>query len=79
MAFKLLFTKQAGESFDTIDKTPFLLKRAKAIKKALSYLEQNPKHPSLNTHKYTSLIGKRGEDIFEAYAENNIPGAYRIF
>ena len=51
----------------------------KAVRKALFLLETNPRHPGLNTHKFSSLTGPRGEEIFEAYAENNTPGAYRIF
>ncbi|WCR57360.1 hypothetical protein [Rickettsia asembonensis] len=39
----------------------------------------NPRHPSLNTHKYKSVKGNNGEEIFEAYAENNTPATYRIF
>ena len=41
-------------------------------------LADNPKHPSLQTHEYHSVFGPSGEKIFEAYAENNTPGAYRI-
>ncbi len=54
-------------------------KRLKAVRKTLGYLEINPRHPSLNTHKYSSFKGPNGEEIFEAYAENNTPAAYRIF
>jgi hypothetical protein len=36
-------------------------------------------HPGLKTHKFSSLSGPSGEEIFEAYAENNTPAAYRIF
>lgn len=46
---------------------------------ALSKLQHNPKRYSLNTHTYESLQGLDGEKIFEAYAENNTPAAYRIF
>jgi hypothetical protein len=49
------------------------------IRKALGYLELNPRHPGLNTHEFTSLSGVNGEKVFEAYAQNNTPGAYRIF
>jgi hypothetical protein len=49
------------------------------VRKALAYLENNPKHPSLNTHQFTALKGLQGEKVFEAYAQNNSPGAYRIF
>lgn len=58
---------------------PSLNKRFKAVRKALAYLQANPRHPSLNTHKFTSLEGPKSEDIFEAYAENKTPTAYRIF
>jgi hypothetical protein len=33
----------------------------------------------LHTHKYNALEGPNGEEVFEAYVENNTPGAYRIF
>ncbi len=29
--------------------------------------------------KFDGMIGPNGEEVFEAYAENNTPGAYRIF
>jgi hypothetical protein len=51
----------------------------KAVQKAIAYLETNPGHPSLNTHEFISLAGAHGEKVFEAYAQNNTPGAYRIF
>ena len=46
---------------------------------ALTYLGSNPRHPSLQTHKYTSFTGPNGEEVFEAYAEQKTPAAYRIF
>ena len=79
MAYKLLFTDQANDDLDSLEKNPNLRKRLKAVRKALGYLEINPRHPGLNTHKFTSLEGIHGEEIFEAYAENNTPAAYRIF
>lgn len=77
--FKLLFTTQASQDLDHLHDEPSLHKRLKAVRKALGYLEQNPRHPGLNTHKYSSLEGPAGEEVFEAYAENNTPAAYRIF
>lgn len=79
MMYKLLFTEQAGDDLDKLMDDPSLIKRLKAVRKALGYLETNPRHPSLNTHKYSSLEGPLGEEIFEAYAENKTPAAYRIF
>lgn len=79
MSFQLLFTKQACGNLEKLEQNPALKKRFKAVRKALGFLETNPRYPGLNTHKYSSMTGLRGEEIFEAYAENNTPAAYRIF
>jgi hypothetical protein len=75
----VLFTLEAESQFKKLEKSPSLKKRYKTVIKALGYLENNPKHPGLNTHKYSSLSGENGEEIFECYAENKTPAAYRIF
>ena len=51
----------------------------KAVVKSLKLMASNLKHPSLNTHKYDEIEGPNGEEVFESYAQNNTPGAYRIF
>src|SRR5262249_21954825 len=79
MLFQLAFTRQALQDLAQLEKNPTLSKRLKAVRKTLGYLETNVRHPSLNTHKYSSFSGPNGEEIFEAYAENNTPAAYRIF
>jgi hypothetical protein len=79
MPYQLLFTTQADSDLTHLEKSPHLKKRLKAVYKALAYLEQNPRHPSLHTHKFTAIKGKHNEEIFEAYAENHTPGAYRLF
>lgn len=77
--FKLIFKEQAKEDLLELQSDPTLLKRLKAVRKALGHLQLNPRHTGLNTHKYKSKTTDSGDDIFEAYAENNTPGAYRIF
>lgn len=79
MDFKLKFTDQADHDLSSLEENLSLSKRLKAVRKALGYLQTNPRHPALNTHKYSSLHGLNDEEIFEAYAENNTPAAYRIF
>lgn len=79
MSFTLLFTDQAKQQLLSSERSKAQQKRLKAVRKSLAYLETNPRHPSLNTHKYTAIIGPHGEDIFEAYAENKTPAAYRVF
>lgn len=79
MTFELFFTEQALLDLEMLEQQANLKKRLKAVRKALAYLESNPRHVGLHTHKYESLEGLNGEAIFEAYAENNTPAAYRIF
>lgn len=52
---------------------------AKAVVKCLGYMKVNIRHPSLHTHKYDEMIGPKGEEVFESYAQNKTPGAYRVF
>lgn len=79
MPFVLLFTEQAESDLRSLEGNKSLSKRWKAVRKALGYLEANPRYPGLHTHKYSALTGPKGEEIFEAYAENRTPAAYRIF
>ena len=79
MAFELLFTERASGQLDALESDDGLAKRLKAVRKALGMLEANPRHPGLNTHKFVSLKGPGGEEVFEAYAENKTPAAWRIF
>ena len=79
MPFSLLFTHQANLDLDALEQNAALAKRLKAVRKALGLLQNNPRHPGLNTHKYNSLEGPNGAEVFEAYAENRTPAAYRIF
>jgi hypothetical protein len=79
MSFEIAFSIEADDQLTALENQPHLIKRLKAVNKGLAFLESNPRHPGLKTHKYATKSGPSGEEIFEAYAENNTPGAYRIF
>jgi hypothetical protein len=50
------------------------------VRKTLGLLEtQGPRYPGLNSHPYSSLQGPNGEDVWESYAENKTPAAFRVF
>jgi hypothetical protein len=53
----------------------------KQVMKCIELLSTNPRHPGLHTHQYDSLIHPydQNQKIFEAYAQNKTPGAYRVF
>ena len=53
----------------------------KQVSTAVARLEQDPRHPGLNTHEYDGIPNPydKSQKVFEAYAQNKTPGAYRIF
>ena len=79
MQRKLKFTPTADRQYAMLENSPADAATFRQVQKALGYLELDPQHPSLSTHEFTSLAGANGENVFEAYAQNNTPGAYRIF
>ncbi len=78
MHFKLYYTESANK--DLIELKNDLSKKRilKDVLKTLRFMESNLRHPSLNTHEFKGLIGPQGQKVFEAYAQQDTPGAYRI-
>lgn len=76
MTFKIHFTPEAEFQYRHLSS-----EKQKKVKRVLGYLQTNPRHPSLNTHLYSGYKNPFDSSgaVFEAYAENNTPGAYRIF
>jgi len=77
--FEIYLTDEAQVQLNRLKTDKGLSKRYKAVKKTLLYLSTNPRPPGLQTHEFTSLKGPKGEKVFEAYAEQSTPAAYRIF
>jgi hypothetical protein len=76
---ELKFASAAAETLRDLERRPHQEGLLKQVRKTLALLEANPRHPSLQTHKFRSLRGPNGEEVFEAYVQNQTPGAYRIF
>jgi hypothetical protein len=57
----------------------------KKLSKAISFLENNPAHNSLNSHEIEELSNRfskqNGRDIkvWQSYIENNTPSAWRLY
>ncbi len=77
MKFQLKFTPSARRSLEELEQQD--PKKHKKVLKTLGLMEVNLRHPGLKTHKYSSLQGPNGEEVFEAYVENRTPGAFRVF
>jgi len=76
--FDLYWVDTANETYTSLKADTSRKKQYKAAKKAIKLLAKNPRHPSLGTHEFMSLKGPKREKVWEAYAEQNTPGAYRI-
>lgn len=75
--FKLRFTAQARLKLEWLAANdPAKLKK---VRRCLGRLERNPRHPSLNSHKYRSMVGPHGGGVWESYVENRTPGAWRVW
>ena len=77
--FEIEWTEEAEANYNLLKNDSSRQKQCKAVKKTLKFLARNPRHNSLQTHEYISLKGPRGEKVFEAYAEQKTPAAYRVF
>jgi hypothetical protein len=79
MVFILEYSDTATRHLRSLKADPSKHRILKDVIKALRYMETNLRHPSLNTHEYHALKGPDGEKVFESYAQQNTPGAYRVF
>lgn len=77
--FKLRFTDIASGQLNALEQDSHQQSAYRAVCKTLGLMETNLRHPSLQTHEFTSLKGPNGEKVYEAYAQHKTPGAYRIF
>jgi len=77
--FELHWTDEAKKIYSKLKSDASQQRRYKDVKKTLTYLRTDPRHPSLETHEFRSLEGPDGEKVFEAYAQQKTPAAYRIF
>ena len=78
-SFSISLTDDAKETLETLQRDAGLAKRLNAVRKTLARLESNPRHPALQSHKFQSRSGPHGQEVFEVYAEQATPAAYRIF
>ena len=97
MPFSLVCDKKARETYDELRKrakasvgnrrksgrTKAFKEEGlfKQVKKCIQLLKRNPRHPSLETHQYSSIVNPYtpNQKVFEAYAQQNTPAAYRVF
>ncbi len=77
MSCRLEFQPEAEAALATLQQTNF--RKYQKVLKTLGLMQSNLRHPSLNTHKFESLSGANGEEVFEAYVESKTPAAFRIF
>ena len=97
MPFALRWTTRAGRDYAGMKSTTDAARSAREVRgesksskaeglfrqvaKTVARLAEDPKHPGLNCHEFTSLdhpFDPKGK-VWEAYVQNNTPGVYRLF
>ena len=76
---ELRFTPVADEQYNRIKSDSAQKGVLKQVRKTIGHLETNLRAKSLQTHKYESLTRRYEKDVFEAYIQQDTPGAYRVF
>lgn len=79
MKFNLKYSDTAKNQFLELENSKDKIAQYKAVAKTLGIMQLNLRHPSLNTHKYDAITSPFGGEVFESYAQNKTPGAYRVF
>jgi hypothetical protein len=76
---ELRFTREAAGQLANLENTPDLKSVLKQVHKTLGLLQTNLNSKSLQTHEYSTLTRRYKRKVFEAYLQQNTPGAWRIF
>lgn len=79
MPFDLRFTTEARDALRALEADAGAAPRLRRVRKALAFLSADPRHPGLRVHQFHSLSGPGGETVWEAYVENQSPGAWRVW
>ena len=79
--FDLKFTSEAKAQYQDLKLNPSKSPTQAQVFKALGFLQNNPRHPSLHTHEYDAIPHpwNAKQKVWEAYAQNKTHEAYRIF
>jgi len=77
LAFELRYTKSAIKQFTELHRK-YVAKHRKVVK-CLRKIAEDTKQSGLNSHKFSSMNGPNGEEVWESYVENNTPASWRIF
>ena len=74
--FEVELSKDARGQLAELESNPTVFK---AVNVALDKMRENLRQPGLNSKVIEALQGPSGEKVFQVYAQNNTPRAYRIF
>lgn len=78
--FTLLYAAEAQRVIRDLATKAQCADKLKKVRKALRLLqEMGPTYPGLNSHRYSSVKGPNGEEVWESYVENRTPSAWRIW
>jgi hypothetical protein len=74
VAFAIVLAPEAAQTLEALEG-----KQRRRVEQCLAKLEQNPRHPGLNSHRYEQFDRVYGEPVWESYVENRTPSAWRVW
>lgn len=77
--FRLRFAPAAAEVLRDLESDGADAKELHATRTALGRLQQDPRHPGLNSHRYESLGDAGGASVWESCIGGRTPALRRIF
>lgn len=80
MPHVLRFTEDAQEALNQLVKGGRATEaKLKKVRKALAFLQQDPRYPGLNSHEYENFPGRTHDKVWDSYVENHVPSAWRVY
>jgi hypothetical protein len=77
--WEVRLSPEADATLTALERDPSQAARLKSVRSALGKMEHDLRHPGLCTHEFKGAKCPHGDKLFEAYAQNKTPGAFRIF
>jgi hypothetical protein len=78
--FVLRFTSHAAEAYQHLQNGGTATQaKFKKVRKALGFLQVDPRYPGLRSHEYENFPGHEDDKVWDSYVENNTPSAWRIY
>jgi hypothetical protein len=79
VVFRLRLSSEAKAVLAELETDASFEQKLRKVRRCLGQVQVNPRHPGLAAHKFRSLTGPSGQEVWEVYVENRTPSAWRVW